>query len=159
MNTQEYQAKYYYDNKDEIIKKRIETHNTNPEKRRQQQMNYYDENSVRLIEVQKEYNRENAERIKKYQKEYYKKNKVNIETNRLNYKKENADKINERTKIKVICECGCEIIKIGLTRHQLTQKHLKLMEEKSLKQMECIVIKKPKKKIRRKRLVIIHKVD
>ena len=123
----EYQAKYYVENKDKIEQKRLETHKANPHIRQQQQINYYNENSVRLIEIQKEYNRKNAERIKKYQQEYYQKNKERVEKKRLKYRNENADKIKERTKIKVVCECGCEIIKIGLKRHQRTPKHIKIM--------------------------------
>ena len=163
MNTKEYQKIYYENNREKIEQKRLETHKANPEKRQKQQMNFYDKNSDRLIERQKIYNRENAERIKKYQQEYYKKNKVRVEKKRLKYRTENADKIKERTKIRVVCECGCETIKIGLKRHQRTPKHKKLMEEKRLaeekhlKEAECIVIKKPKKK--RKRLVIIDKID
>ena len=165
MDTKEYQKSYYENNKYKIEQKRLETHKANPEKRQQQQINYYNQNSVRLIEIQKEYNRKNAERIKKYQKEYYQKNRPSIEEKRLIYNNKNADKIKKRKTERVICSCGCEIVKIGLTRHKRTPKHLKLVEqkrlaeEKLLKEAESIVIKKPKKKIIRKRLVIIDKVD
>jgi len=147
----EYQKKYYQDNKIKIDEKRLETHLNNPSKRQQQQKIYYNQNADRLIEKQKEYNKTNADKVKNYQAEYYKKNKERLDKMRQNYRDENAVKIKERQQIKVICDCGCEIVKVGLKRHQRNKKHLDLMKLK-----ECVVIKK-KNKVKRKRLVIINK--
>ena len=144
----EYQHNYYKNNKFKIEEKRLEKHLNNPSKRQQQQKSYYDLNAVRLIERQKEYNKINADSVKNYQAEYYKKNKERLDIMRQNYRDENAVEIKERQQVKVICECGCELLKVGLKRHQTTKKHIDLMKLK-----ECVVIKKKKKK--RKRLVII----
>ena len=151
MNIKEYQAEYYKNNKDKINKKRLETHKDNPNVRKQQQMKFYDDNSERLIERQTIYNKENAERIKIYQREYYAKNKDKINKKRDDYNNENVDKIKERKMERVVCECGCDVVKSTLKRHQKTQKHFELMELK-----KCVVIKK-KNKVKRKFLIIIEK--
>ena len=41
------------------------------------------------------------------------------------YQKNNKLKINEKVK----CECGCEIVKQHLKRHQATKKHLDKMKK------------------------------
>ncbi len=38
---------------------------------------------------------------------------------------QNADKLKE----KCICECGCEVVKKGLKRHQQSPKHLNLLQQ------------------------------
>ena len=65
------------------------------------------------------------EELKEYKKEHNKE-----------YKKNNKLKIQERNKeyyetknVKVKCECGCEIVKQNLNRHQATTKHLDKMKK------------------------------
>jgi len=43
---------------------------------------------------------------------------------------QNKDNIKADTIDKVVCECGCQVVKKddGLARHKKTQKHIKLME-------------------------------
>ena len=104
-----------------------------------------------MVVHQKIYNKENAEQIKIYQREYYAKNKDKINKKRDDYNNKNADKIKERKMERVICECGCDVVKNSLKRHQRTPKHFKLMDLK-----KCVIIKK-KKKFKRKFLIIINK--
>lgn len=46
------------------------------------------------------------------------------------YRIENSEKINEKKREKVICECGCEIRKGDLKKHQKTKKHIQLLSFK-----------------------------
>ena len=39
----------------------------------------------------------------------------------------NKEKIKQQKKVKIICECGCLVIKDSIARHKRTKKHLKLM--------------------------------
>lgn len=71
-----------------------------------------DLNCIIPTRTQKEYNDINKEQIIEYQKKWY---------------EENKNKILE----KIICECGCEVVKGQLFRHQRTKKHLKLIEDKT----------------------------
>jgi hypothetical protein len=65
----------------------------------------YENNKDEILNKCKEWEKNNKE----YRQEYHK------------YKYENnKDKINE----KIICECGCEIYKRSLKKHQQTKKHL-----------------------------------
>ena len=57
-------------------------------------------------------------------KEYKKNNKLKIQEHRKDYYESNKKEINEKVK----CECGCEIVKQNLNRHQATTKHLDKMK-------------------------------
>ena len=77
-----------------------------------------------LTEYHKEYNKEfyeaNKPKIQEYHKEYYEANKQKIQERSKDYRDNNKLKLNEKVK----CECGCEINKSHLNRHQATTKHL-----------------------------------
>jgi len=62
-----------------------------------------------LKERQKKYRESNREKIKEADKQYREKNKY-----------------------KVLCECGCEVSKCHLKRHQATKKHIDLIKYKFL---------------------------
>jgi Uri superfamily endonuclease len=100
---------YYQDNLDNISKYHKE---------------YYQDNLDKILEKQKQYNKDNADNISKYHKQYYQDNADNISKNQKQYRQENADKILEKKAEKVICECGCEISRGCLSRHQKTKKHI-----------------------------------
>ena len=44
------------------------------------------------------------------------------------YRDKHQDKINEYKRIRIICECGCEVLKIDRARHCRSKKHLELLE-------------------------------
>ena len=99
---------YYNDNKDEIL---------------EQQKQYQKENADKILKRKKQYYNENADKILEYLKQYYNDNKDKIFEQQKQYYNENKEKILE----KVICECGCEIVKHQLNRHKKTKKHQELM--------------------------------
>ena len=73
---------------------------------------YYNNNRENIIEKNKKYRDDNKEEyIKRYN----------------TYNKNNKDIINEKAKVKIICECGCEIRKWGLKEHMKSKKHIDLM--------------------------------
>ena len=71
----------------------------------------------------KEYYENNKDKIKEVKKEYYEKNKDKVKE----YYENNKDKI--KIKIKINCDCGCEVAKCQLNRHMKTKKHIKLIEK------------------------------
>ena len=81
------------------------------------------ENRKKLLEYQKEYRVENRKKLLKYQKEYRVENRKKLLKYQEEYRVENKDKKNE----KVICICGCNVIKRNLLRHQTTEKHINLI--------------------------------
>jgi hypothetical protein len=86
-------------------------------------------------EYTKEYNETNKPKLQQQMKEYYETNKPKIQEQKKEYRENNKPKIQERNKEyyeanneKVKCECGCEIVKSKLKRHQATKKHLDKMK-------------------------------
>ena len=71
-------------------------------------------------EEKKKYRIDNVEQLKQYRID----NKDKIKENHKQYYNNNKDKILE----KIICECGCEVVKIALQRHKRTNKHKKLVQ-------------------------------
>jgi len=70
---------------------------------------YYERHKTMLLKKFNEYKQNNREVILQRKKEYYAKNK---------------DKICEIVKEKIKCECGCEVAKYKLNRHQTTKKNI-----------------------------------
>jgi len=64
----------------------------------------------------KEWYEDNKERIQEYKKEWYEKNKPKIQEQMKEWYDTNKEKIK--------CECGCEVVKVKLKRHQQTKKHI-----------------------------------
>ena len=79
---------------------------------------YYDKNKDIFKERQKKYRELNIDKLKTRDKEYRENNKDKI--------KEYRDKYKE----KVNCDCGCEVNKQQIRRHQTTKKHIDLMKNK-----------------------------
>ena len=76
------------------------------------------------------YREVNKYKMKETQQNYYNDNKVELLKKSKLYREQNKDKINEKTLEKVKCDCGCEISKINLLRHQKSPKHIDLMLNK-----------------------------
>ena len=88
------------------------------------------ESHENLLNKQRAYN--SSEYNKEYYKEYIEKwrknNKEKVKEYKIKHYQENRDKISEKNKVKVICNCGCEIRKDKLVRHMKSQKHIKFIE-------------------------------
>jgi len=113
--------KEYRDKNRERIK---EYYETNKEKIKEQQKGYCEDNKEKIQERMKEYRDNNKEKIK----EYYETNKEKLQERMKEYREKNRKIINENMKEIMKCECGCEVIKSNLKRHQTSKKHIKLMK-------------------------------
>ena len=100
----------------------------NTEDRKKTRKKYRDKNKEKLSEKKKTYYEENKNTISERYKVYYENNKNEILEKQKKYNEKNKEKIEEYNKVKVNCECGCEIRKDKLLRHKKTKKHIKLME-------------------------------
>jgi len=98
---------------------REEYYETNFDKIKEYRREYYIENAVELKEKAKIYNQEHKEEIKEQRKQ-----------KRLNNIDKERERDRERNKEKVVCDCGVEVCKRGLTRHRNSQKHINLMNNK-----------------------------
>ena len=116
---------YVEKNKDKIKEQTKEYRENNKEK-----LNVWRENNKeKLKEQTKEYRENNKEKIKEQNKEYRENNKEKINEWREN-NKEKIKECRENSKEIITCECGCEVCKKSLSRHQKTKKHIELMNEK-----------------------------
>jgi hypothetical protein len=118
------QQQYREDNKEKIQERMKEYYEDNKERIKE----YYDDNKEKIHERIKDYYEDNKEKIKKYNKEYQETNKEKIQEYNKEYYENNKSTILEKNKIKIKCECGCEVTKSNLKQHQRTQKHMDLMK-------------------------------
>lgn len=101
--------KYRIDNVEQLKQYRID----NKDKIKENHKQYYNNNKDKRLKYHKHYYNNNKDKLKEYDKQRY---------------IDNRDKILEKNKEKIICECGCEVVKIGLPRHKRTNKHKKLVQ-------------------------------
>ena len=74
--------------------------------------------------------RTRKERNKNFRQNNKEKYKEKILEKAKEYYKNNKEKIKERKKENIICECGCEVKKYNLKKHQKTKRHLNLIANK-----------------------------
>ena len=110
------QKEYYQDNKEELLEYQKNYKVKNIEKINQQKREHYQENKKELLEYQHNYREANIDKIKQFQH---------------NYRKENKEKIIEYRKQRVVCECGCELLRGSLCNHRKSKFHQELMESLS----------------------------
>ena len=110
-NSEEYNNNYYINNKQ--LEKQKKYQEINRDKIKEHHKAYYQENKNKISEYYKGYREVHKEKISEKKKEYY---------------NNNRDRISEKNKVKVLCECECEIRKSNITTHKKSQKHIKLME-------------------------------
>ncbi len=95
------------------------------------QKEWYENNKQILKEKSKEYRDKNKEIIKEKRKEYRQTHKELItkqqKTKYENNKEKYLEKAKEKGKIKVICDCGCEVSHQSLSKHRKSKKHIDLM--------------------------------
>ena len=101
---------YYQDNKEIIAKKK---------------KNHYENNKEKIAEKRKEYYQDNKEKRPQYDKQRYENNKDKINEYNKEYYSSNKEKIIQQLSITITCpNCGCEITKGSLKRHQQSNKCL-----------------------------------
>ena len=85
--------------------------------------------NIKHVEEKREYNRkyniQHKEQIQVKTKEYREgPNRERILENKKVYYNRNKESITEKNKGKVTCECGCEVTKQHLKRHQQSKAHI-----------------------------------
>ena len=86
--------------------------------------NYRELHKEKIQERDKKYYEQNKPKIQEYDKKYYEQNKPKIQERIKEYYEANKEELKKKVK----CECGCEIGKTQLKRHQATTKHLDKMK-------------------------------
>ena len=89
---------------------------------------YRKEHRDKMVDYSKTYNEEHKEQLSEKKKQNYYSNQEQILEKKKEYYYINQEKILENIKEKIKCECGCNITKKFLKRHQQSKKHLSLMD-------------------------------
>jgi hypothetical protein len=84
------------------------------EERRRRSNRFYHEHKELVLERQRKYNKDHKDEIRERKKKY-------LEDHKEELKKKKAEKMT--------CECGCEITKLHLKRHQQTKLHKEFMNK------------------------------
>ena len=71
----------------------------------------------------KQYREDNKIKKQEYMKQYREDNKEKIQE----YKEDNREKIREYFKEKITRQCGCNVLKYNLKKHERTKKHTDLI--------------------------------
>jgi len=94
---------------------------------------YWEENKGRFSECKKEYSKQyydmHKENISEKGKQYRDDNNEKIKERENIYRETHKNKRKEKVKEKTTCECGCEITKTNLKRHQSSKSHTDLMNK------------------------------
>jgi hypothetical protein len=61
-------------------------------------------------------------------KGYYEINKEKLNEQKKKYREANKEKIKEKKREKIMCECGCEVLKQNIKQHQTSKKHINIMK-------------------------------
>ena len=125
-NKQAIQAKakqYRDDNKE----KKQQKHKEYYEKNKQKWADFYQQNKERLREERKDYFKQyretNKDALKEKRKVYVEENRDELKRKKREYYYKNREALIEGMKAKILCECGCEITRKNMYRHQRTKKH------------------------------------
>ena len=133
-STVEERKVYYQKNKTKIMEQHKKNYMLTKEKVLKKKQKYYEENKKVILEKQKIQYENNKERINKRNRDYYKNNKEICVQKRKEYYEKNKEIIlqkqrienkirYEKTKKKIICDCGSTIGIHGIKKHERSKKH------------------------------------
>tara|TARA_R110000823_G_scaffold302475_1_gene423715 strand:+ start:295 stop:1002 length:708 start_codon:yes stop_codon:yes gene_type:complete len=121
---------YYQKNKTKIMEQHKKNYMLTREKVLKRKKEYYEENKKKILEKQKIHYEKDKERKKKRNIDYYNNNKEKILLRNKIWKQNNPEKVkemakrsNEKTKKKIICDCGSTIGIHGIKKHERSKKH------------------------------------
>lgn len=114
-----YQKKWNAENKDKLMTYKNKWEEKNP----LYQQEYYNENAEKKKAYANEYYNKNKEKTKLQRKVYAEAHKEKIAAYMKEWREKNKDKVDAKVKVNVVCECGKEVRKVKLKRHQTSKQH------------------------------------
>ena len=88
----------------------------------------YAKNKEQLLEKNKKYREENKETILAQRKSYREANKDKVNERHKEYRRANRETLRAKQSERVLCECGCYSARSSISRHRMSAKHTRLME-------------------------------
>lgn len=104
----------YEENKEEILMKNKERYENNKEK---------------YLETNRIYQQNHKEYYQEIKRKSAEKHKDENTIRKTNWYNENKERLSKESKEIIKCECGCEVVKGSLKRHQQSTKHLNLLQQ------------------------------
>jgi len=120
---------YNEEHKDEIKEQKKVYYEEHKDEIKERKKVYYEEHKDEIKERKKVYRDKNRDEIKEQKKVYYEEHIDEFKERNKEYYYHNKDEILEKSKEKITCECGAIVCKNHISRHRITQKHLKLLEK------------------------------
>ena len=115
----------------EYDKNRLKLYRENNKKHMDEYGKLYRENNKKqILEKGKQYRENTKEQRKITYKKYYENNVNKILEYHKDYRLNNKHKISEKAKVKITCECGCQLRKDTIVRHRKTKKHIDFITNK-----------------------------
>jgi len=87
------------------------------------QQEYYEDNIEKIAKKAKEWREKNKEKLAEYRED----NKDKIAEKAKEWSQANKEKLAEYQKVRIVCECGCEISRNHIAEHRRSNKHKEIM--------------------------------
>ena len=104
----------------------------NAEYLKEKKKEYIHDNIEKVREWTKAYQAKNYDRLQEYRKERYEQKRESLLNDFKMYRTKNRETINEKRRIKITCECGCQISIYHINKHRLSLKHIAIMKTKEM---------------------------
>ena len=92
---------------------------------------YYENNKEQIREQHKAYYGNHKEHIKERTKQYKEQHREwKLEYDRL-YRLKHKEHIKEAKQMRIVCECGCDILKSVKARHYMSKRHQQFLEQQT----------------------------
>ena len=118
------QKEYREQNKDNLRLIEKEWRDNNKQRKYETDKAYREANKETIKQKKKEYREANKEAIRQKKKEYAEANKEVIKQRKKDYYEANKEKILiDRSKNKILCDCGSECLKSNIGNHLKSKKH------------------------------------
>jgi len=121
----EYYKQYREEHRDKQLEYNKQYYNEHRDKKLEYNKQYREEHRDEISEKQKQYREEHRDELSEYNKQYHAEHREDRLEQMKQYREEYKQEISENKKEKITCECGREVRKYELKRHQRSDIHKK----------------------------------
>ena len=125
----QHQKEYREQNRETILQKQREHFKNNAETIREKDRERYKVRSEEVKARVKKWKEDNSEYVKEQARAWRVENREKKQHMDKEYREKHKEDIKEKRGVKIICECGCEVCKGGISTHKKTQRHQELMQQ------------------------------
>ena len=123
------QKEYRENNRETIRHKQREHHKNNAETIREKDRERYKQRSQEVKTRVKTWKADNSEYVKEQAQKWRTENKDKKQHMDKEYREKHKEEIKAKRGLKIICDCGCEVCRGGISTHMKTKRHQELMQQ------------------------------